>query len=857
MKVRITGKQSRITAAFTALAVAATGMFAVAPPAAGEEIETILVTTRKREEALQDVPVAVSAFDAEALAERQIRDIGDLARFAPGLNFAKAFGRSTERPVIRGLGNVLAGVQFGVESGAAYFVDGMYYPGDLQSLNIKDVERVEVIRGPQSALYGRNTYSGAINFVTKSPADVTEGNTALRFGQDGEAELTAGASGQLIDGVLGASINARFYSFDGEYTNTVTGKKVGDEETDSVSGTLDWQAADNVRVRTRLAFQKDTDGTRPFFLQPSEMNNCYPGTRSLVNWPDTGSSNNFQYFCGKINRPGDTVSLNDGPALPGQPTPIPGLPDVLYGPGAGTSDIYQSAQGLPFSGVERDLKYGSVLADWDIGGSGWTLSTGLTYRTEDRRTGSDSDHSGMNYIASPTALANGSASEHFDTDDYSAEVRLESPVSERLRWLVGAFYYDQSVDTNNIAFESAARTTYVDLPVYKTEDTRNWAVFGSVEYDWLDNVSTTAELRYFDEEKSAREPGSAPPYDESIDFSEVAPRLTADWKITDDVLLYGIYSRGYKPGGLNGVPGRTLAIANGDDSLRTYDQEESDNYEIGMKNSLLGGALTANIAVFFIDAKDIQLTTPLAAVPGSTTLTSIVTNQGDGEVRGVEIELQYAITDELSVGANYALADSEFTDGCDEFQWVLTSGGGQAQAGDPCTGNDINGRGDGSIEGNQFPLSAKNMWGAFVNFRRPVTNTVEMFASADYSWEDEKPVQVHNMAWVPDATIVNAQIGIDTGRMTLTLYGRNLTDEDAPSMVTRWLQYPLVSNFAGGVGGGNSGAGIVLPPDALPGASCGAGTAGCSTSFPRAFFGDMRRGRNFGLELNYKFGGVD
>ena len=119
--------------------------------------------------------MAVSAIGQDLISERSLQTIDDVARYAPGLSFSKAFGRSVERPVIRGLGNVLAGVQFGVESGAAYFIDGVYYPGDIQGINLNGLERVEVIKGPQSALYGRNTYSGAINFVTRSPSEKFEG----------------------------------------------------------------------------------------------------------------------------------------------------------------------------------------------------------------------------------------------------------------------------------------------------------------------------------------------------------------------------------------------------------------------------------------------------------------------------------------------------------------------------------------------------------------------------------------------------------------------------------------------------------------------------------------------------------
>ncbi|MCC7258907.1 MAG: TonB-dependent receptor [Gammaproteobacteria bacterium] len=227
---------------------------------------------------------------------------------------------------------------------------------------------------------------------------------------------------------------------------------------------------------------------------------------------------------------------------------------------------------------------------------------------------------------------------------------------------------------------------------------------------------------------------------------------------------------------------------------------------------------------------------------------SIVTNQGQGEVKGLELELLYLLTDDITLGANYALADTEFTEGCDEFQYILTSGGGllNPNAATPCTGNDLTGNANGSIDGNAFPLAAKNMFSAFADFRRPILEDLEFFANADVSWEDEKPVQVHNLAWVPDATIVNARIGIDTGRMSLAFYGRNLTDEDAPTMVTRWIQDPVASGAAGG-GAGST-------PFQL---GCNPFPPTCSTSYPRAFFGDLRRGRNFGVEVNYRFGGSD
>jgi outer membrane receptor protein involved in Fe transport len=803
-------------------------------------IEEITVTARRREESLQSIPVAVTAFSATDIVDRQIRALEDVARYSPGLSFAKAFGRSTDRPVIRGQGNVLAGVQFGVESGAAYFVDGIYYPGDLSSLDLNNIERIEVVRGPQSALYGRNTYSGAINFITKEPGDELSADVRTRWGDDQDIEVSGVVRGPLIDGVLGGSLAMRYYTYDGEYLNTVTGKTVGDEETKSISGTLDWTPAADWRVRSRLSYQEDRDGTRPFFLQGAELNNCLPGTRSMASWPITGSTNNNQYFCGKINRPGDTVALNDGPARPGWPGPsdlFPGIPNVPFG----GQPVYNPANGLPFSGVNRDLLFASLLSEWDIAGSGFVLTTSLGYRDEERKTGSDSDHSQINRLTNGRCTF--CASEVDEFEDISAEVRLESPSTERLRWLAGAYYFDQDSLNRNVTFAQ------LNGGAPRSERTiRNWAIFGSVEFDFTDRVTATAELRYFDEEKGLKEytfvdydndPSQrTTTFDESVDFSEFAPRVTVNWQVLDDILLYANWSQGYKPGGLNGAAGNTVVPARPE-----YLQESADSYEIGAKTNWLNNRLQANLALFFIDSKDIQLTTALST--GAGTLTSIVTNQGSGETFGGELELTFAVTDTLTVGANYALADTKFTKGCDQDQYIFTSGGGNLLDAATCTGNNVNGNGDGSIKGKAFPLSSKNQVGAFADYRRPIRSQAEFFANLGFSWEDKKPVQVHNQAFVPSATILDLKLGIENERLTVAVYGRNLTDEDAPNMVTRWLQDPLVFGQAGFPSTANT----------APAGACAAGTGGCSTVFPRAFFGDFRRSRNFGIEFAWRFGG--
>jgi outer membrane receptor protein involved in Fe transport len=243
-------------------------------------IPDIVVTARKIEERLQDAPVAVSVVSAETINQLGLNSLDDFARQTTGLSFSQAFGRSTDRPVIRGQSNVLAGVQAGVETGAAFFIDGVYYQGDIQGFDPQAIERVEVIKGPQSALYGRNTYAGAINYVTKDPTRNFTASGRARAAEHDEYELAGSISGPLLGEAAGFRLGARYFQYGGEYTNQLTGKKVGQEETKSAYLTLLIEPTSDIRIRPRIYWQKDDDGPLAIFLQGSVDNNCRPGFRS-------------------------------------------------------------------------------------------------------------------------------------------------------------------------------------------------------------------------------------------------------------------------------------------------------------------------------------------------------------------------------------------------------------------------------------------------------------------------------------------------------------------------------------------------------------------------------------------------
>jgi iron complex outermembrane recepter protein len=812
----------------TAAAIAATSLAAIPAAVAQEEgaqapsRDIITVTARRREETILDAPVAVTAFGEEDILDLGLQSVDDVARFTPGLSFSAAFGRTSERPVIRGQANVLAGVQFGVESGTAYFIDGVYYPGSIQNLDTNDLARVEVIRGPQSALYGRNTYAGAINFVTRGATDTFEGQARARGGSHGEYEIAGGISGPIGDRA-GFRLSVRDYNYDGEFTNQVTGQTVGSQSTTSVSGVLDFNPNDNIDFRVRAQYSDSVDGTLPLFLQPAASNNCSPGYRSLNYWSRSGSTNNNQYFCGVI-RPAP-VALNTGPAIAGQPAIVPGVPANALNPFL-PFQLYSTGDGTPFDGVTNETTLLSGIMNYDIDGSGYVLTVSAAYRDEERRFGSDSDHSSINFVLQPAGMANTGAffanTTRAEVSDVSFEARLASPVDRRLRWMVGAYIYDQTSDQFSITFSNPAGNPSSVLT------TTNEALFALVEYDITDALTVTLEGRYAEEEKTTLDAiGTATPFNRSDTFTNFTPRLTINWSVNPETTVFAVYAQGVKPGGQNGAIGQTTGNP-------TYDQETSVNFELGVKRSLFGGAGYFAASAFYIDATDVQLTTAVSNPSGA--INSVATNQGAAEILGLELEYRQQLNDILSVGATYAWTRPEFTEGCDDAQWELTSGGGviAGNATAPGTGTSFFGQtGNCSIAGNRIPLTSEHQLSVNGELRAPLgqNGRLEWFARADYTYESSKYVQVHNLAETGSASILGAQLGIESGNWTILAYGRNILDEDSIVMATRWLQTPYLSTG--------------FSPNTAP--------VNAARGAPRAFFGTLRRGASYGVEARYRF----
>lgn len=833
----------------------------------------IVVTARKTSETLSTAPIAVSVVTAEKIQQLGMNSIDDFAKQATGISFSQAFGRSSDRPVIRGQSNVLANVQFGVETGAAYFVDGIYYQGDIQGFDPESLERVEIIKGPQSALYGRNTYAGAINFITKGATEDLSVNARLSAAEYGEFQAAGSVSGQIIPGTLGFRVGGRYFEYGGQYVNQLTGRKVGQEKTASGYVLLDWGGnGSDLKVRQRFQYQADRDGALPLFLQGAAANNCFTGFRSaryrtrssalpFAANPLGPSTNDNQYFCGPIQAQPNGVRLNIDPMA----LTIPA--GSFIPPSFNTAAISGTFDGTAFDGIRNNQWLVSQVLDWNIGGSGWTFTSLTQYRDNINLFGTDSDHSDAfayfntnpaiggsipNPLTTEPIFAN---TNRDDTWDVSQEVRLSSPQDAPVRGLVGAYYFKQKQDTRDLTFAKPVGGEALGT----TGSAQNWlenrALFGAVTVEPFKGFEISGELRYMEERKRQLDL-SAPPlfcagfagqttafgahttancrpelFEKSTD-----PRITINYTTPGGTLFYGIFATGRKPGGFNGGAGVTATTQTGQDFIR-YLPEKATSFEFGAKFSAFDNRLRVGIAGYVNDLTNVQLTTAIPNPNGTGAITSIVTNQGDGRTKGFEIDMVAAPTRGLTVNLNISYTDARFTKGCDADLFILNSGGIRPNfdtRNPPASALPLC-----SIAGKRFPLGSQWILNGGVNYELPVGNDQAALFNVNWSFEDKKFIQTDNFAYAPEAFLLNARIGYRFGRVQITAFGRNLLNEDAITLATRWFDLRY--------GAGTTG---------LPAASSvtfNGSPAQIETGTPRGFFANLRKGRTFGLEARLNF----
>ena len=404
---------------------------AVPMSASAQALEEIVVTARKREENLQDVPLSVSAFSEAFIAESGANDITDVAKFTPNLSFRRSFGRAFDRPAIRGQGPILGAQTVGL------FIDGIFIAGTLSSTPLDNIERIEVVKGPQSAMFGRATLAGAINYVTKKPGNEWEGKFLGTIAEHDEYEARAFISGPIIEDQLAFNLGIRHFQYGGEWDNFGPGGgTVGQEETDSVYATLYWTPTENFDATFKINWFEDDDG--------------HPANDIAIDSPDLNCFlNAFRgYYCGEI-------------------------------PNRGNLDLELTA---PVDyGIERETIRTSLELNWDV--NDYTLTSMTAYAKEDEDWIFD-----FGWETNEFFFWNGLTSTINEELEYkSQEFRIASPADRPFRWLAGAYFYDEeSVDPTDLSRAEIENQAVFGQIEYDFND--RWT--GSVELRWAEDEIT-------------------------------------------------------------------------------------------------------------------------------------------------------------------------------------------------------------------------------------------------------------------------------------------------------------------------------------------------------------------------------
>jgi iron complex outermembrane receptor protein len=691
------------------------------------QIEEIIVTAQKRAQSLQEVPVAVSAFSGEALQDHHVSDVTDLNQLAPSLQVKTDDNAANPKIFIRGVG--LNDFNPNTASAVGLYTDGVYIGSPLaQMAQFFDIDRLEVLRGPQGTLYGRNTTGGAINVITRKPTQEPEGDISVEAGRFDSINVEAAVGGPIVKDTVAGRLAVNVIRDDGYSVNRLTGNSGNDTDRWAARGSLSFTPSSTFDALVQLRYGK-TDGGSIWAYNRS----LFPGTPEATG-PDG--------FCA----PGFYTS--------GQCGDIGGYSNT-------SSDLYRGD--YHFEGKDEvETRGASATLTWDLGDLQLVSVSG--YDRADRDDREDTD-AGPNDVITATYRAKQSV--------WSEELRLQSTDSSssegaKAFWVAGLYYAHDDLDTNSyLDVLRVFRPLFVTpdnpngfAPEFSvgvfgypyTQKTESWAGFGQVDYKFTDQLTGTVGVRYSRDSKDFNYASTAEfdtisifTLDESKDFSSVSGKLGLQYRFSDDANVYGSYSRGYKSGGFFG--GQTVEPAD----LAPYADEKVDAFEVGAKIQSPERRLRSSFAAFYYDYQDLQVYTLI--LRGAITVQNF-TNASNARIYGAEAELSFTPVERLDLSISGAWLDATYQD----FQSA----------------------GDQDYSGNRLPNAPRTSLTAAIRYEIPMFGGA-LALQTDATYRSEVFYDTRNVARLsdPERTFVNARIGWTTAdeHLEFGVWGRNLFDE--------------------------------------------------------------------------------
>jgi outer membrane receptor protein involved in Fe transport len=749
------------------------------PALAQEEtlvLEEVIVTATRRTQSLQDVPISVAALSGETLDKMNIRNLEELAVYVP--NFSK--GESGIGPVMQ-IRGIASGANQGFEQSVVMYVDDIPLSrAPLARMPLFDLERVEVLRGPQNVLFGKNSIGGAVSFITARPTDELSGRVSVMYGHEyDDYEAIGVISGPMSDTFSGR-LSVRTAGYGGYYDNRLNGRTEEDREEQTIRGMLSWQPTDNLDIM----FKYEHNSVEGLGLG-EEIVDGYrnPLPQSLTN-PFGGM--NFAEAAGFVA--------------------------FLTGQDIGSTQVSQDRvrDTNPDEWYDLSMDTAQMVLNWDLNAVTMTSVTGWVEYEEDRLY--DGDLSGVDIISQDFG-------ETFE--QFSQEIRFTSDSDGPIDWILGAYFqtWEQegkevwNIDDENLLTALGALSpalSYFGVMANSVSDKRyrnesdTWAVFGQLGWNVTDNFKLTFGGRYTDETKKGErfldiynsvtgqfdivqaitgacvfntdyytlglisagnwlpgcvpgefvEPGGYPIHDINGKISEgqFTPSFIAEWWVQQENLLYFKVDKGFKAGGFDAKGARVK------DYL--YEPEEVWAYEIGSKNTLAGGAVEFNIAAFYMDYQDLQT----SSFDGQSGF--VVGNAAKATIKGIEIDSRWQATEKLSVLGALGYLDAKF----DEYEGASCNAWYSL-----ITGETVCDR-----SGQRFAYAPEWAITLGLDWVTRATENFDFRATFDVLYESKYFADsTHEQLLEQDGyAMLNLRLAMESDNWVFAVLGKNLTDEE-------------------------------------------------------------------------------
>jgi len=695
----------------------------------------IMVTARRRNEALVDVPLAISVVTSAKLQQLNITSTTELANFVPSLefnNYTPGNARN-DRGAQRSL--VFRGLNVG---GASVFLDGAAVSGNEVPAGL-DIGQVEVLRGPQSVYFGRSTMTGAVSYRTKAiPDHWTAEGSALVAEQD-ERDLEASVAGPVVPGLLGVRVTGMDQHYGGYVRNDYDGSMLGKTSRTSISTTVDFTPASNLEFKGYANYFRDSDGASATAFIRSSFDNCtLPGATQAT-------------FCGEIPDRSHSVNYVNTTIPANMAAVIMGTP-LIKGAGfdakVGQQRYVINSDIVGTWGISDYLKLQSITAYHD--NKTLAIADGIDQPVQ-------ASFPYSKYFYSYTITSR----------DFSQELRLTSDAERRLSWTFGGnFLWQQSQSQAIVDFLQQPSGTDLAIPqAIGTDTARTFGIFGGGYFKLTPKLTVSAEGRYQWDDISIRSqtPTQVETVHESATFKSFSPRVSLDYDLGGHRKIYASYSTGNTPGGFNtGLAqyrGQTAVLAQVQQLLgvtgETYQEQKLKIGEIGLKGNFAGGRGYFDINGYYgvLNNQQVSVQQLIPLLGYSVTATS---NVGKSKIHGIEVQASYNLTKDLSVNGSFAWNDNE------RSQYVNTAGKSQF--------------GTTDFSGRQFAYVPTYSGSAVVAYTHPIGGDWNFFSNVSGFYRGKEYVDAYNAAYIKGRIQADLRGGISNDRYTIELFVKNLFD---------------------------------------------------------------------------------